>query len=74
VTVEPKNEYYDKQEADANTGDPMSPIVIAGDIPVYWKAANLTSIFYPNLYPNPSQHHPTQIDTPRRDSSGNPHH
>jgi hypothetical protein len=28
-------------------------------------AANLTSISYPNLYPNPPRHHPTQTDTPR---------
>lgn len=34
---------------------------------VYWKAANLTSIFDPTLYPNLPQHHPTQADTPRRD-------
>jgi hypothetical protein len=44
----------------------MWPVMIAGDILVYWKAANLTSTFYPNLYPNPPQHHPPQIDTPRR--------
>jgi hypothetical protein len=36
-------------------------------------AANLTSISYPNLYSNPPQHYPTQTDTPRRGSSGNPH-
>jgi hypothetical protein len=36
------------------------------------EAANLTSTFYPNLYPNPPQHHPTQADIPRRGSPGNP--
>ncbi len=28
------------------------------------EAANLTLIVYPNLYPNPPQHYPTQTDTP----------
>jgi hypothetical protein len=29
-------------------GDPVRPFVIAGDIPVHWKLANMTSIFDPN--------------------------
>ena len=54
-------------------GDPVQPVVIAGDILVYWKAANPTSISYPTFYPNPPQHHPTQTDTLRRGSPGNSH-
>jgi hypothetical protein len=61
------------QERTHTLGKFMRSIVIAGDIPVYCKAANLTSISYPNLYPNPSRHHPIQTDTPRGDSSGKPH-
>ena len=61
------------QERKHTLGKFMRSIVIAGDIPDYCKAANLTSISYPNLYPNPSQHHPTQTYTPRRGTSGNPH-
>jgi hypothetical protein len=38
------------------------------NVALYRKAASSTSIFYPNLYPNPPQHHPTQTDTPRRGS------
>lgn len=32
------------QERAQTPGDPMRPVMIAGDIPVYWKAANVTSI------------------------------
>jgi len=41
-------------------------------VALYRKAANLTSTLDPNLYPKPSQHHPTQTDTPRRGSPANP--
>jgi hypothetical protein len=60
------------QERTHTLGKFMRSIVIAGDIPVYCKAAILTSIFCPNLYPNPSRHHPTQTDTPRLGSPENP--
>ena len=52
------------QERTHTLGKFMRSIVIAGDIPVYCKAANLTSISYPNLYPNPPQYPPTRADTP----------
>jgi len=32
-------------------GDPVWPVMIAGNILVYWKAANLTSIFTPIFTP-----------------------
>ena len=34
------------------------------NVALYRKAASSTSTLDPNLYPNPPQHHPTQIDTP----------
>jgi hypothetical protein len=72
LTVEPKDEYYENQEQTHTLGKSMGPVVIASYTPVYWKAGNLTSLFYPNVYPNPPQHHPTQTDTPRRRSPGYP--
>jgi hypothetical protein len=40
--------------------------MIAGDIPVYWKSANLTSIFFTPIftptYPNITRLRPTRLD------------
>jgi hypothetical protein len=36
------------------------------------EAAKFDFGLYPNLYPNPPQHHPTQTDTSRGGLSGNP--
>ncbi len=43
-------------------GAAVRPIMIAGDMLVCWKPANLTSIFYPTFYPNRPQQRSTQAD------------
>ena len=43
------------------------------NVALYRKAASSTSNLDPNPYPNPPQHHPTQIYTPRPGSLGNRH-
>jgi hypothetical protein len=58
--------------------------MIAGDIPVYWKSANLTSIFFTPIftptYPNITRLRPTRLDedcpeigVPRASSNINRH-
>ncbi len=77
MTVEPKNEYYEKQEADANTGDPMSPIVIAGDIPCSG-SHQLDRDLLPQSLPQPiptssdSDRHASMRITRKSQSTGHP--
>jgi hypothetical protein len=71
MTVEPKDEYYEKPGADTLTWQIHEAHRDRWRHPRVREAADVTSIFYPNLYPNPPQHHPTQTDTSRRGSTGN---
>ena len=47
-------------------GGPVLPVMIAGDILVYWKAANLTSVFFTPIFtpthPNTTRLRPTRPD------------
>src|SRR5215217_5700619 len=42
-------------------GDSVWPVMITGNIPMYWKSANLTSISYPTFYPNIIRLRPTRF-------------
>src|SRR5215211_440097 len=67
-----ENAIYDKEPQILHRSERTSHCILPRQLDR--KSANLTSNFYSTFYPNPSQHHPTQTYTPRRGSSGYPHH
>jgi hypothetical protein len=64
--AEARQEYVSGFPTAHTPGDPARPVVIAGDFPVYWKPANLTSILFTPIFtpthPNILRLRPTPLD------------